>query len=114
MRPFISLFPPPGLFVTLILFLLFSSPLPTLTINGVFGALYVGAATVASHYLMTLALGYEDAAVCSIIATVEIPATYILEFFVFSKGLTLQTGIGAVLALGAVISVSGMKLWMKG
>ena len=80
------------------------------SVLGVIGALYIGGATVASHYLMTLALGFEDAAVCAIVAAVEIPATYFLEFFVFFRRPTLEAAGGALLVLAAVVGVSIIKM----
>ena len=101
---------PSGLVFTIILFLRFTTTPLSFTRNGVLGVLYVGVATVTSFYSMTLALGYEDAAVCAIVAAIEIPATYLLEFLVFSRHLTAEAFVGAVLVLFAVVSVSGLKL----
>ena len=96
---------PSGLVFTMILLLRFTKMSLSFTRNGVLGALYVGVATVTSFYSMTLALGFEDAAICAIVAAIEIPATFLLEFLAFSRPLTAETFIGAVLVLFAVISV---------
>ena len=92
--------------LALVLFFRHPRPLFPPSWFGVAGALFIGGATVASHYLMTLALGFEEAAVCAIVGAVEIPATYFLEFLIFRRSPTPAAAAGAVLVLGAVVGVS--------
>ena len=94
--------------LALVLFFRNPRPLPPPSCRGVAGALFIGGATVASHYLMTLALGFEEAAICAIVGAVEIPATYALEFLIFRRSPTPAAAAGAALVLGAVISVSAV------